>query len=118
MAKGRKGMVKVGHRAGKGQDRGKDGDRVGVEDKTMDMVETRKRGGRYILWWKEEQLQVKSEGKTRLGRGQDKLEGRVEDQKEDREERKKAHGGWINRGLGKGKDGDQNVATGRAEGNR
>ena len=49
MAKGRKGMVKVGHRAGNGQDRGKDRDRVGVEDKTMDMVETRTQGGRYIL---------------------------------------------------------------------
>ena len=43
MAKGRKGMVKVGHRTEKGQDRGKD--RVGVEDKTMDMVETRTQGG-------------------------------------------------------------------------
>ena len=42
-------MVKVGYRAGKGQDRGKDRDRVGVEDRTMDMVESRTQGGSYIL---------------------------------------------------------------------
>ena len=32
--------------------------------------------------------------------------------------RKSAHGGWVSRGLGKGKDRDQNLATGQAEGSR
>ena len=47
MAKGRKGMVKVGHREGKDQDRGKGRDRVGAEDKPLDMVETRTQGRSY-----------------------------------------------------------------------
>ena len=32
------------------------------------------------VWWKGEQLQVKSEGMARAGRGQDELEGWVEDE--------------------------------------
>ena len=50
---------------------------------------------------------------------QDKLEGRLEYEIEGREDRRKsAHGGWINRGLGKGEDRDQNAAPVRAEGDR
>ena len=47
---------------------------------------------------------------TRAGRGKDKLEGEIGG----REGRKKAHRGWIGRGLGRGKDRDQNMATGKA----
>ena len=47
------------------------------------------------LWlrvpWKEGQLQVKSEGMTTAGRGQDRLKRRVGDEIEGREGRKKAH---------------------------
>ena len=32
--------------------------------------------------------------------------------------RKSAHGGWIGRGLGKGKDRNQNLVTVNSEGNR
>ena len=39
--------------------------------------------------------------------------GRMEDEIGGKEDRKKAHGGWISRGLGKGKSGDQNMATGK-----
>ena len=47
------------------------------------------------------------------------MKSRVEDAIEvGRVGRKSAHGGWISRGLGEGKNGDQNLATGRAEGNR
>ena len=46
------------------------------------------------------------------------MEGSVEDEIKGREDRKKTHDVWINTGLGKGKDRDQNMATGRAEGNR
>ena len=42
----------------------------------------------------------------------------MEDEIEGREDMKKAQCGWINRGLSKGNDNDQNIATGRAEGNR
>ena len=59
---------------------------------------------------------------TRAGRRQDKLKSRVEDAIEvGRAGRKSAHGGWISRGLGsrglgKGKDRDQNLSTGKTEG--
>ena len=39
--KGREGRVKVAHRGGKSQGRGKGIDRVGAEVETLDMVETR-----------------------------------------------------------------------------
>ena len=39
----------------------------------------------------------------------------MEDEIEGKESRKKAHGGWISRGLGKEKDRDQNMAIGKAE---
>ena len=57
---------------------------------------------------------MKSEGTTRAGRGKDTLEGMMEDEIGGREDRKKAHRGWIGRGLGRGKDWDQNMATGKA----
>ena len=56
---------------------------------------------------------------TRAGRGKDKLEGRMEDEIEGREGRKKSvHRGWIGRGLGRRKDRDQNMATGKGGGKR
>ena len=39
----------------------------------------------------------------------------MEDEMEGKEDRKKAHSGWISRGLGKWKNRDQNMATGKAE---
>ena len=45
--------------------------------------------------WKEGQLKVKSEGMARAERGQDKLEGRVEDEIESREGRKKVSTWWT-----------------------
>ena len=39
----------------------------------------------------------------------------MEDEIGGKEDRKKAHGGWISRGLGKGKNRDQNMATGKVE---
>ena len=43
----------------------------------------------------------------------DKIEDRI-----GRVRRKPAHGRWISRGLGKGKDRDQNIATSSVSGNR
>ena len=45
--------------------------------------------------WKEGQLWVKSEGMARAGRGRDKLEGRVKDEIEGREDRKKVSTWWM-----------------------
>ena len=45
--------------------------------------------------WKEGQLKVKSEGMARIGRGQGKLEDRMDDKIEDREGRKKASAWWM-----------------------
>ena len=53
---------------------------------------------------KEGQLETKCELMTRAGREQDKLKGKVKDVTEGREATKKAHGGWISRGPGDGKD--------------
>ena len=39
----------------------------------------------------------------------------MEDEIEGKEGRKKANGGWISRRLGKGRDRDQSMATGKAE---
>ena len=56
---------------------------------------------------------------TRAGRGQDKLKSSVEDAIEvGRTGGKTAHVGRIRRGLGKRKNRDQNLATGKAEGSR
>ena len=68
--------------------------------------------------WKEGQLKIKSDGMARTGRGQDKLEGRMDDKRIGRAGRKPAHGGWFNRVLGKEKDRDQNMTTVKSEGSR
>ena len=39
----------------------------------------------------------------------------MEEEIEGREDRKKGNGGRVSRGLGKGKNSDQNMATGKAE---
>ena len=45
--------------------------------------------------WKEGQLKVKSKGMARAGRGQGKLEGRMDDKIEGRVGRKRASAWWM-----------------------
>ena len=56
---------------------------------------------------------MKSEGKTRLRRGQDKLEGRVEDEIEGREERKKVSTWWMDQQRAGQREGRGSKRVGR-----
>ena len=82
--KGGKGKLKVGHRGGMGQDRGKRRDRVWMEADTSAWWRSGRNAGARADGTVGGKTTMKYEGMTRAGRGQDKLEGRVEDEIEGR----------------------------------